>query len=178
MRKSIGTPLFSGHRVPDIGCRTSGKNRKVTLKAPGSAGYALLGINCKAVCVYCAGSKMLHIALGLKSVHLAVIGRYAAPGLYAYIGGFGFGCVPYSQIAHIGIFHAEKSPVFGVFDGDCAAHIGKHYGVIVKEVVAQRKNFAVLEREGLLIEGFDQLSTFEEQYNAEYYGALVEGSSS
>lgn len=35
--------------------------------------------------------------------------------------------------------------------------------------------FSDLEREGLLIEGFDQLSTFEEQYNAEYYGRLVEG---
>lgn len=34
--------------------------------------------------------------------------------------------------------------------------------------------FSDLEREGLLVEGFDQLSTFEEQYNAEYYGALVE----
>jgi GNAT superfamily N-acetyltransferase len=34
--------------------------------------------------------------------------------------------------------------------------------------------FSDLEREGLLIEGFDELSTFEEQYNAEYYGALVE----
>ena len=31
-----------------------------------------------------------------------------------------------------------------------------------------------LEREGLLIEGFDQNSTFEEQYNYEYYGKLVE----
>ncbi len=34
--------------------------------------------------------------------------------------------------------------------------------------------FSDLEREGLLIEGFDQLSTFEEQYNAEYYGKLIE----
>ncbi|MBQ5504188.1 MAG: N-acetyltransferase, partial [Oscillospiraceae bacterium] len=34
--------------------------------------------------------------------------------------------------------------------------------------------FSDLEREGLLIEGFDQLSTFEEQYNAEYYGRLIE----
>ena len=34
--------------------------------------------------------------------------------------------------------------------------------------------FSDLEREGLLIEGFDELSTFEEQYNAEYYGALIE----
>lgn len=34
--------------------------------------------------------------------------------------------------------------------------------------------FSDLEREGLLVEGFDKLSTFEEQYNAEYYGDLVE----
>ena len=34
--------------------------------------------------------------------------------------------------------------------------------------------YSDLEREGLLIEGFDQLSTFEEQYNAEYYGRLIE----
>ena len=34
--------------------------------------------------------------------------------------------------------------------------------------------FSDLEREGLLVEGFDQLSTFEEQYNAEYYGGMIE----
>lgn len=34
--------------------------------------------------------------------------------------------------------------------------------------------FSDLEREGLLIEGFDQLSTFEEQYNAPYYQTLIE----
>ena len=34
--------------------------------------------------------------------------------------------------------------------------------------------FSDLEREGLLIEGFDELSTFEEQYNADYYGELIE----
>ncbi len=34
--------------------------------------------------------------------------------------------------------------------------------------------FSDLEREGLLVEGFDQLSTFEEQYNADYYGDLIE----
>ncbi len=34
--------------------------------------------------------------------------------------------------------------------------------------------YSDLEREGLLIEGFDQLSTFEEQYNAEYYAKLIE----
>lgn len=34
--------------------------------------------------------------------------------------------------------------------------------------------YSDLEREGLLIEGFDQLSTFEEQYNYDYYPALIE----
>lgn len=34
--------------------------------------------------------------------------------------------------------------------------------------------FSDLEREGLLIEGFDKISTFEEQYNADYYGDLLE----
>ena len=35
--------------------------------------------------------------------------------------------------------------------------------------------YSDLEREGLLIEGFDYLSTFEEQYNYEYYASLIEG---
>ena len=34
--------------------------------------------------------------------------------------------------------------------------------------------FSDLEREGLLIDGFDQLSTFEEQYNYDYYQKLIE----
>ena len=34
--------------------------------------------------------------------------------------------------------------------------------------------YSDLEREGLLIEGFDYLATFEEQYNYEYYENLVE----
>ena len=35
--------------------------------------------------------------------------------------------------------------------------------------------YSDLDREGLLIEGFDQLATFEEQYNYDYYPALIEG---
>lgn len=34
--------------------------------------------------------------------------------------------------------------------------------------------FNDLDREGLLIEGFEENSTFEEQYNYEYYGKLIE----
>lgn len=36
--------------------------------------------------------------------------------------------------------------------------------------------FSDLEREGLLIDGFNEFSTFEEQYNFDYYPALVENS--
>jgi len=35
-------------------------------------------------------------------------------------------------------------------------------------------NYSDLEREGLLIEGFDELSTFEEQYNFPYYPDFIE----
>lgn len=42
------------------------------------------------------------------------------------------------------------------------------------DTVAGPLGFSDLEREGLLIEGFDQLSTFEEQYNADYYQRLIE----
>ena len=41
-------------------------------------------------------------------------------------------------------------------------------------VVCGPLGFSDLEREGLLIEGFDELATFEEQYNYEYYGKLIE----
>ena len=34
--------------------------------------------------------------------------------------------------------------------------------------------YSDMDREGLLVEGFDEDSTFEEQYNYEYYGALIE----
>ena len=34
--------------------------------------------------------------------------------------------------------------------------------------------FSDLEREGLLVEGFEYLATFEEQYNYAYYGKLIE----
>lgn len=44
----------------------------------------------------------------------------------------------------------------------------------IQEVVGPL-GYSDLEREGLLIEGFDYLSTFEEQYNYEYYASLIEG---
>lgn len=42
------------------------------------------------------------------------------------------------------------------------------------EEVCGPLGFSDLEREGLLIEGFDQMSTFEEAYNFEYYGRFIE----
>ena len=48
---------------------------------------------------------------------------------------------------------------------------GKEKGL---DTVCGPLGYSDLEREGLLIEGFDQLSTFEEQYNYDYYPALIE----
>lgn len=42
------------------------------------------------------------------------------------------------------------------------------------EEVVGPLGFSDLEREGLLIDGFDELSTFEEQYNYPYYQRLIE----
>ena len=42
------------------------------------------------------------------------------------------------------------------------------------EEVVGPLGFSDLEREGLLIEGFEELSTFEEQYNYPYYQRLIE----
>ena len=42
------------------------------------------------------------------------------------------------------------------------------------EEVVGPLGFSDLEREGLLIEGFEELSTFEEQYNYPYYQTLIE----
>ena len=42
------------------------------------------------------------------------------------------------------------------------------------EEVVGPLGFSDFEREGLLIEGFDELSTFEEQYNYQYYQKLIE----
>lgn len=42
------------------------------------------------------------------------------------------------------------------------------------EEIAGPLGFSDLEREGLLVEGFDMLSTFEEQYNYPYYKDLIE----
>ena len=44
----------------------------------------------------------------------------------------------------------------------------------MKEIVGPL-GYSDLEREGLLIEGFEYLSTFEEQYNYAYYQSLIEG---
>lgn len=49
---------------------------------------------------------------------------------------------------------------------------GKKLGL---DTVCGPLGYSDLEREGLLIEGFDKLSTFEEQYNYDYYASLIEG---
>ena len=54
---------------------------------------------------------------------------------------------------------------------DALESFGKEKGL---DTVCGPLGYSDLEREGLLIEGFDQLSTFEEQYNYDYYPALIE----
>jgi len=54
---------------------------------------------------------------------------------------------------------------------DAVEKWGREKGM--KEVVGPL-NYSDMEREGLLIEGFDQLNTFEEQYNYPYYQKLIE----
>lgn len=48
---------------------------------------------------------------------------------------------------------------------------GKEKGM---DTIVGPLGFSDLEREGLLVEGFDELSTFEEQYNYDYYQELIE----
>ena len=42
------------------------------------------------------------------------------------------------------------------------------------DIICGPLGYSDLEREGLLIEGFDESNTFEEQYNFDYYPALIE----
>ena len=78
--------------------------------------------------------------------------------------------------------HNEKRIRFTRFDSindkdvsralfDAVVNWGKELGM---DTICGPLGFNDLEREGLLIEGFEENSTFEEQYNYDYYPALVE----
>ena len=79
--------------------------------------------------------------------------------------------------------HSERRIRFTRFDAindasvaaalfDALETWGKEQGM---DTVCGPLGYSDLEREGLLIEGFDKLSTFEEQYNYDYYASLIEG---
>ena len=78
--------------------------------------------------------------------------------------------------------HDEKRVRFTRFDAIDDQEVANALFAAVEQFAVERGmnavcgplGFSDLEREGLLVEGFDQLSTFEEQYNAEYYGHLIE----
>ena len=78
--------------------------------------------------------------------------------------------------------HNEKRMRFDRFDAIDDEEVAKAlFGAVERfarekgmNAVCGPLGFSDLEREGLLVEGFDQLSTFEEQYNAAYYGRLIE----
>ncbi len=79
--------------------------------------------------------------------------------------------------------HGEKRVRFTRFDAIDDPEVAKALFDAVEQFARSRGmdtvcgplGFSDLEREGLLVEGFDELSTFEEQYNADYYGRLIEG---
>ena len=79
--------------------------------------------------------------------------------------------------------HGEKRVRFTRFDAIDDPEVAKALFAAVEQFARSRGmdtvcgplGFSDLEREGLLVEGFDELATFEEQYNAEYYGRLIEG---
>ncbi len=78
--------------------------------------------------------------------------------------------------------HNEKRVRFTRFDCENDEEAAKSLFKAVEDFAMEKGmdtvcgplGFSDLEREGLLVEGFNELSTFEEQYNAEYYGALIE----
>lgn len=80
--------------------------------------------------------------------------------------------------------HGEKRVRFTRFDCIDDTEVSRALFSAVEDFAAKRGmdtlcgplGFSDLEREGLLIEGFDRLSTYEEQYNYGYYPKLVEDS--
>ena len=78
--------------------------------------------------------------------------------------------------------HATRQIRFNRFDAINDEKVAKALFNAVEEwgrakgmtEIAGPLGFNDLEREGLLIEGFDEGSTFEEQYNYEYYGNIIE----
>lgn len=63
----------------------------------------------------------------------------------------------------------DKEAASALFNAVEKWAIGRGY-----DTVCGPLGFSDLEREGLLIEGFDQTNTFEEQYNYPYYAGLIE----
>ena len=78
--------------------------------------------------------------------------------------------------------HNEKRIRFTRFDAIDDPEVSKALFAAVEDwgrkkgmdTICGPLGFSDLEREGLLISGFDQLSTFEEQYNADYYKRHIE----
>ncbi len=68
-------------------------------------------------------------------------------------------------------FDCENNPETAKALFDAAEAWAKANGM---DTVVGPLGYSDMEREGLLIEGFDYLSTFEEQYNYEYYASLIE----
>ena len=79
--------------------------------------------------------------------------------------------------------HNEKRIRFTRFDAENNPAVAQALFAAVEawgisrgmDTVCGPLGYSDLDREGLLVEGFDQLATFVEQYNYEYYASLIEG---
>ena len=80
--------------------------------------------------------------------------------------------------------HGEKRARFTRFDAIDDKEVSEALFTAVEkwaleqgmDTVCGPLGFSDLDREGLLIEGFEENSTYEEQYNYEYYASLIENS--
>lgn len=78
--------------------------------------------------------------------------------------------------------HNEKRVRFTRFDAENNPEVSKALFTAVEEwakehgmdTICGPLGYSDLDREGLLVEGFNEHQTFEEQYNYEYYGSLIE----
>ncbi len=94
------------------------------------------------------GGEAVHVFLGVHVVHDAVVRGQAVPGLDAQIRSLGARLVPQPKIGHIGVGNRDGAAGFFRFEGDTRCHVGQEDGVVVKHIVVQMVNLAVLQREG------------------------------
>jgi GNAT superfamily N-acetyltransferase len=109
--------------------------------------------------------KNAEVALFLAYENNRIVGRIAAFVLHEYNKKVGENYIRFSRFDSINS-QAVANALF-----DAASEFGKQFGAVKLHGPLGAND---LDREGLLIEGFDKEQTFEEQYNFSYYQTLIE----